>query len=36
MGIDWKTVRHDDPLRGFEDVPTTGPMQFAPVNELFM
>jgi hypothetical protein len=25
MGIDWTTVRHDDPLgRGFEYVPTTG------------
>lgn len=36
MGIDWTTVRHDDPLgRGFEYVPTTGPFQFAPVNELF-
>ena len=37
MGIDWTTVRHDDPLgRGFDNVPTTGPIQFAPVNELFM
>lgn len=36
MGIDWTSVRHDDPLgRGFEYVPTTGPFQFAPVNELF-
>jgi len=36
MGIDWTTVRHDDPLgRGFEYVPTTGPFQFQPVNELF-
>ena len=36
LGIDWTTVRHDDPLgRGFEYVPTTGPFQFAPVNELF-
>ena len=27
MGIDWTTVRHDDPLgRGFECVPTTGPI----------
>jgi hypothetical protein len=25
MGIDWRTVRHDDPLgRGFDNVPTTG------------
>jgi hypothetical protein len=37
MGIDRPTVRHDDPLgRGFEYVPTTGRIQFAPVNELFM
>jgi len=36
MGIDWTTVRHDDPLgRGFEYVPTTGPFQFYPVNELW-
>ena len=36
MGIDWTSVRHDDPLgRGFEYVPKTGPIQFAPVNELF-
>jgi hypothetical protein len=36
MGIDWTTIRHDDPLgRGFEYVPQTGPFQFAPVNELF-
>ena len=36
MGIDWTSVRHDDPLgRGFEYVPQTGPFQFAPVNELF-
>src|SRR5579871_4971262 len=36
LGIDWTTVRHDDPLgRGFEYVPTTGPVQFLPVNELF-
>jgi len=36
MGIDWTTVRHDDPLgRGFEYVPTTGPVQFYPVNELW-
>lgn len=27
----------DDPLgRGFEYVPTTGPIQFAPLNELFV
>jgi uncharacterized protein (DUF1501 family) len=36
LGIDWTSVRHDDPLgRGFEYVPTTGPIHFAPVNELF-
>src|SRR5579883_3467833 len=36
VGIDWTTVRHDDPLgRGFEYVPTTGPIQFYPVNELW-
>jgi hypothetical protein len=36
VGIDWTTVRHDDPLgRGFEYVPTTGPFQFQPVDELF-
>jgi hypothetical protein len=36
VGIDWTTVRHDDPLgRGFEYVPTTGPFQFYPVNELW-
>ena len=36
LGIDWTTVRHDDPLgRGFEYVPQTGPFPFAPVNELF-
>jgi uncharacterized protein DUF1501 len=36
IGIDWTTVRHDDPVgRGFEYVPQTGPWQFAPVNELW-
>ncbi len=36
MGIDPTSVRHDDPLgRGFEYVPQTGPIAFAPVNELF-
>jgi len=36
MGIDWTTVRHDDPLgRGFSYVPTTDPVQYSPVNELF-
>ena len=36
MGIDWTTVRHDDPFgRGFEYVPTTGPFPFMPVHELW-
>jgi uncharacterized protein (DUF1501 family) len=36
MGIDWTTVRHDDPLgRGFEYVPQTGAFQFFPVHELW-
>jgi hypothetical protein len=36
MGIDWTTVRHDDPLgRGFSYVPTTDPVQYAPVDELW-
>jgi uncharacterized protein (DUF1501 family) len=36
MGIDWTTIRRDDPLgRGFEYVPQTGPWQFAPVHELW-
>jgi hypothetical protein len=36
MGIDWTSVRHDDPLgRGFEYVPTTGPVQYYPVHELW-
>jgi Protein of unknown function (DUF1501) len=36
MGIDWTSVRHDDPLgRGFEYVPQTGAFQFGPINELF-
>jgi len=35
-GIDWTTVRHDDPLgRGFEYVPQTGPFPFFPVHELW-
>ena len=35
-GIDWTTVRHDDPLgRGFEYVPQTGPFPFYPVHELW-
>jgi uncharacterized protein (DUF1501 family) len=36
IGIDWTTVRHDDPFgRGFEYVPKTGPFPFAPVHELW-
>jgi uncharacterized protein (DUF1501 family) len=36
MGIDWTTVRRDDPFgRGFEYVPKTGPFQFYPVHELW-
>jgi uncharacterized protein (DUF1501 family) len=36
VGIDWTTVRHDDPLgRGFEYVPQTGPFPFFPVHELW-
>ena len=36
LGIDWTTVRHDDPLgRGFEYVPKTGAFPFAPVHELW-
>ena len=36
VGIDWTTVRHDDPLgRGFQYVPTTDPVQYYPINELW-
>jgi hypothetical protein len=36
LGIDWTTVRHDDPLgRGFEYVPKTGAFEYLPVNELW-
>jgi len=36
MGIDWTSVRHDDPLgRGFEYVPQTGPVPYYPVHELW-
>jgi len=36
MGIDWTTVRHDDPLnRGFAYVPDTDPVQYAPITELW-
>lgn len=36
LGIDWTTVRHDDPLgRGFEYVPTNQGLQYAPIHELW-
>jgi uncharacterized protein (DUF1501 family) len=36
LGIDWTTVRHDDPLgRGFEYVPTNQGIEYAPVHELW-
>jgi len=36
LGIDYTTVRHDDPLgRGFEYVPFAKDGVYAPVNELF-
>ena len=36
LGIDWTSVRHDDPLgRGFDYVPQTDPVQYYPVNELW-
>ena len=36
LGIDWTTVRHDDPFnRGFEYVPTNELYGFAPINELW-
>jgi len=36
MGIDWTSVRHDDPLgRGFEYVPQTGAFPYYPVHELW-
>jgi hypothetical protein len=36
LGIDYTTVRHDDPLnRGFEYVPFAKDGQYGPVNELF-
>ena len=36
LGINWTTVRHDDPLgRGFEYVPQTGAVPFYPVHELW-
>jgi hypothetical protein len=36
MGINWTTTRYDDPLgRGFQYVPTTGPVIYQPINELW-
>lgn len=36
LGIDWTTVRRDDPLgRGFEYVPSTETIKYAPVTELW-
>jgi len=36
LGIDWTSVRHDDPLgRGFEYVPQTGAFPYYPVHELW-
>ncbi len=36
LGIDWTTVRYDDPLgRGFEYVPTNQGVQYAPIHELW-
>ena len=36
MGINWKTVRYDDPFnRGFEYVPSVAGYDFAPINELW-
>src|SRR5262249_37427608 len=35
-GINYTTVRHDDPLgRGFEYIPTTGSYVGTPISELF-
>lgn len=36
LGIDWTTVRYDDPFkRGFEYVPQTDRIAYAPVHELW-
>ena len=36
MGIDWTTVRHDDPFgRGFEYVPFSDQDLYGPINELW-
>jgi hypothetical protein len=37
MGIDWTTVRHDDPFgRGFEYVPFSDQNLYGPIDELWM
>jgi hypothetical protein len=36
LGIDYTTVRHDDPLgRGFEYVPSTNAWSAYPIRDLF-
>jgi uncharacterized protein (DUF1501 family) len=36
MGIDWTTIRHDDPFgRGFEYVPFASQGTYGPINELW-
>jgi len=36
MGIDWTTVRRDDPFgRGFEYVPFSDQDLYGPINELW-
>ena len=36
VGINWTTERCDDPFgRGFQYVPTTDPVQYGPINELW-
>ena len=36
MGIDWTTIRHDDPLgRGFYYVPSSDQDIYGPINELW-
>jgi uncharacterized protein (DUF1501 family) len=36
LGIDWTTLRHDDPLgRGFEYVPNAAAGVYAPIDRLF-
>ena len=36
MGINWTTVRQDDPFhRGFAYVPDTDPVTYFPITELW-